>query len=286
MNQVATLPNSVQTHDGLGLHVHHWPVPQAKGVVQLVHGMCEHLGRFDALAKAINEAGWAVAGVDHRGHGRSQGPRGVIGHADDLLRDQALVHDALGLSYRRMPHVMLGYSMGGVIAARFGAALAQPLTSAPWVRPLDGLILAAPALEPTVSAPQRATLSVLARLVPDLSLPLANKLDWASSEPEVVAAMAADPLMHFNLTPRVSQFMMGSGRVVFDRAAGWSVPTLLLYAQDDRLISAKSCERFQALVPADRMEVHGYAHTGHNLFHESGRVQAFRHIAQWLGKVR
>ncbi|MGC4061143.1 MAG: alpha/beta hydrolase [Aquabacterium sp.] len=280
-----TLPASLRAHDGLALHLHHWPVAEPKGVVQLSHGMCEHLGRFGELAGALNQAGWAVAGVDHRGHGRSEGPRGVIVQADDYLMDQAVLHDALSQTYRRKPHVMLGYSMGGVIAGRFGAAMARPLQSAPWARPIDGLIMAAPALEPTLSAPQRATLSVLARLVPDLALPVANRLDWTSGEAQVLDDIRADPLIHYTLTSRVSQFMLSSGRTVYERAPGWTVPTLLLYARHDRLIPARSCERFLSLVPRELIEAHVYEDMEHSLFHEASRGQAHAHAAAWLAKV-
>lgn len=285
MSDKDPLPPSLQTHDGLTLHLHHWPVQQPKGVVQLIHGMCEHLGRFGDLVEVLNAAGWSVAGVDHRGHGRSEGARGVIAHADNLLLDQAVLHDAVSQAYRRKPHVMLGYSMGGAIAGRFGAAMARPMVSAPWARPIDGLIMAAPALEPTLSAPQRATLSVLARLVPDLALPVANRVDWSSAEPQVVADIVADPLIHYNLTPRVSQFMLGSGRIVYERAPGWTVPTLLLYGQPDRLIPAKSCERFRDLVPPELIESHVYEDMEHSLFHEAGRARVFAHISQWLARV-
>jgi alpha-beta hydrolase superfamily lysophospholipase len=285
MSHPDALPATLKTHDGLTLRVYHWPVPDAKGVVQLIHGMCEHLGRFEELARTLNADGWAVAGVDQRGHGLSEGARGVIGQADNLLLDQAQVHDVVSQAYRRKPHVMMGYSMGGVIAGRFGAAMARPMTSAPWVRPIDGLIMAAPALEPALSAPQRATLSVLARLVPDLALPVGNRRDWCSVDPQVLAEMAADPLMHYELTPRVSQFMLNSGRIVYERASDWSVPTLLLYSRIDRLIPPKSCERFLDMVPANLIEAHAYADTAHSLFQEAGRVQVLGHIRQWLTRV-
>jgi alpha-beta hydrolase superfamily lysophospholipase len=280
-----TLPASLRAHDGLALHLHHWPVAEPKGVIQLIHGMCEHLGRFGELAGVLNQAGWAVAGVDHRGHGRSEGARGVIVQADDYLMDQAVLHDALSQTYRRKPHVMLGYSMGGVIAGRFGAVMARPLASAPWARPIDGLIMAAPALEPTLSAPQRATLSVLARLVPDLALPVANRIDWTSAEPRVLDDIRADPLIHYTLTSRVSQFMLASGRTVYERAPGWTLPTLLLYGRHDRLIPARSCERFASLVPRELIETHVYEDMEHSLFHEASRGQVHAHVTAWLARV-
>ncbi len=280
-----TLPASLTTPDAVSLHVHHWPVPRPQGIVQMAHGLLEHLGRYGELAHAINQAGWAVAGIDHRGHGRSSGPRGSMVEADDLMRDQAQLHDQLSQHYRRLPHVMLGTSMGGVLAARMAAELTLSDRRAPWSRPLDGLVVIAPALEPTLSVPQRATLSVLSRLVPDLPLPVAHRPDWISNDPAVVADIQADPLVHYTITPRITQFMTGSARVVFERAAAWQTPTLLLYSEIDKLVSAQACRRFQQALPPALLEAHAYADQAHDLVHEPGKAQLFGRICDWLARL-
>ena len=53
------------------------PEGELKGVLQLTHGMTEHSGRYDALARTLTAAGWAVAGFDLPGHGRNPGPDGI-----------------------------------------------------------------------------------------------------------------------------------------------------------------------------------------------------------------
>jgi alpha-beta hydrolase superfamily lysophospholipase len=279
------LPPSLNSPDGVRLHVHHWPVAQPRGIVQMAHGMLEHLGRYQELAALLNTAGWAVAGVDHRGHGLSSGERGAIREADDLLRDQAQLHDQLSRAYRHLPHVLLGSSLGGVIAARMAAELTQPSSGAPWSRPLDGIVLIAPALEPTMSAPQRATLSVLSRLVPDLGIPVAHRPDWITSDPAVIAEINADKLIHHTITPRITQFMVSAARGVFERAPGWATPTLLMYSEIDRLVSAEACRRFHSLVPAHLMKAYAYHDMAHDLIHEPGRELVFEHLRNWLDSL-
>jgi len=67
---------ALHTHDDLPLHVRQWTLRSpARGLVLLVHGLGEHIGRYAALAQRLNEAGWDVAGYDHRGHGASGGAR-------------------------------------------------------------------------------------------------------------------------------------------------------------------------------------------------------------------
>jgi alpha-beta hydrolase superfamily lysophospholipase len=276
------LPDVLTASDGTALHVHHWPVPQARGVVQMAHGLLEHLARYDELARQLNAAGWAVAGIDHRGHGRSQGPRGSVPHGEDFLRDQALLHDQLSQAYRRLPHIMLGSSMGGVLAARIAAAWSPPAEQAAWARPLDGIILIAPALEPTLSVPQRAAMAVLSRTVPDLALPVAHRPDWVTTDPEVVRDILDDPLMQWQLTPRVVQFMSGAAKQVMARCAGWCVPTLLLYAEQDKLVSPQACQRFANALPPALLTAHSHGDMAHDLIHEPGRARVFETITTWL----
>ena len=80
----------------------------------------------------------------------------------DLKTDfQNAAKDVMDLAERLYPgqtRVLMGHSLGGAITARFVSALAQPLEDAPWARPVDGLILSAPALEPTMGMLQKTLL--------------------------------------------------------------------------------------------------------------------------------
>lgn len=121
---------ALQTADGIQLHLRRWPAPEpARGTVQIVHGLGEHLGRYEALAVSLNAAGWHVAGHDHRGHGRSEGPRGRIASHTVLLTDLAAVVDRLRGPGR---HLLWGHSLGGLVAARF---VAEPLMKRPALGP-------------------------------------------------------------------------------------------------------------------------------------------------------
>ena len=69
--------NPVITDDGLSLRLRIWPAGEPRrGAVVLVHGLGEHIDRYDHVARRLNGQGFAVVGHDQRGHGRSPGPRG------------------------------------------------------------------------------------------------------------------------------------------------------------------------------------------------------------------
>ncbi|HJV95044.1 MAG TPA: alpha/beta fold hydrolase, partial [Albitalea sp.] len=115
------MTDTLTTADGLALHLRHWPVAgPARGTVLIVHGLGEHIGRYAHVAERLNGWGWSVVGFDHRGHGRSAGALGRLNRDDDLLRDLALVIDAVR-AHATGPLVLLGHSLGGLVAARFVA---------------------------------------------------------------------------------------------------------------------------------------------------------------------
>jgi alpha-beta hydrolase superfamily lysophospholipase len=90
----AAMNNALSTSDGLKLHLREWAVASARGTVLIVHGLGEHIGRYEHVAAHVNGWGWNAVGYDHRGHGRSEGARGRIHTWDALLKDLAQVIDA------------------------------------------------------------------------------------------------------------------------------------------------------------------------------------------------
>ena len=282
----APFPDTLRTPDGEHLAVRQWLVPQARGIVQTLHGFGEHQGVFEGLATVLNSAGWSVVGLDHRSHGRSTGTPGVIHDPMQLLHDQALLADVLAARFRHCPHVLLGTSMGGMLAARFAAAQGmarQSDSQAPgWSRPVDGVVLIAPALSVQLPAPQQATLSVLATLVPDLPVTLSHLQTWGNSNPEVLKAKLADPLIHTRLTPRVCQFMLNTARDVFNDVAAWDTPTLLCASRDDKLVPVEACERFIRAVPGRFLRSQLYDDMAHDLLNEPCQADLHALTLAWL----
>jgi lysophospholipase len=205
----------------------------------------------------------------------------------NLLNDQALLHDHLSCHYRRLPHVFLGLSMGGLLAAQFAAALSRKAPAAPWTRPMDGVVLIAPALAPTLPGPQSATLTVLHRMVPDLPVSLDHMQSWGSSDPAVLAAKRADPLMHTRLTPRTVQFMLQTAKQVQALAdEDWTVPTLLSFTDRDRLVPAEVCARFAERLPPALLHTVRYSDMAHDLLHEPCADELGARIVTWLDAIR
>ena len=271
--------DTLTTGDGLRLHLRRWPaVAAARGTVQIVHGLGEHIERYAALASRLNAAGWHVAGHDQRGHGRSEGPRGGIPGSHALLLDLAAVSDHLRGAGR---HVLLGHSMGGLVAARFVAEGLQP-SPARWLREVDALVLSSPALDAGLKPAQQLLLNLLGRVVPNLGVGNGLRPAWISRDAEVVRQYKADPLVHNRVTPQLVRFIVDEGRTVQTLAPRWRTPTLLMWAQADRCVAPAGSQAFADAAPADVVTAQAFPDLYHEIFNEPEREQVIARLTGWI----
>lgn len=263
------------TADGLALHQQHWPHPAPRDHVLVVHGLGEHLGRYERLAQDLVAAGYAVTAYDQRGHGRSPGGRGAIPTPEALLDDLSRAIDAC------RPGVLLGHSMGGLVAARF---VAESLADRPaaWSRPVRRLVLSSPALDAGLGLPQRLLLGLMERVAP--SVPLGNGLDpaWVCSDPAVVRAYIDDPLVHDRITARLVRFIVDGGERVRALAPRWATPTLLMWAGADRCVNPRGSQALADTAPAAVLSHRLWPTMAHEIFNEPERRQVVEHLVHHL----
>lgn len=270
------------TDDGLKLHTRRWPATApVRGQLLIVHGLGEHIERYAHVAAALNAQGWEVHGWDHRGHGKSEGRRGDIPDHDALLRDTARVIDAVRRPAERF--VLLGHSLGGVIAARF-AAEALVAKPAAWSRPLDGLVLSSPALDPGLNGGQKLALALAEKLAPGLAVSNGLKPEWISRDPAVVKAYATDPLVHDRITARTTRFIVDAGARVIGDAPRWRLRTLLMWAGADRCVAPRGSEAFAAAVPANVVATKPWPGLFHEIFNEPEKAEVLAVLSDWLNR--
>ncbi|MEO8855665.1 MAG: lysophospholipase [Burkholderiaceae bacterium] len=264
--------------DGTHLVVIDWPLEKGpvRGVVLIVHGLGEHVWRYDYVAERLNSWGFAVRGYDQYGHGESMGERGALPSADRLLLDLVEVVDQ---SRERMhegtPLIILGHSMGGLVAARFVSL---------GMRPVQGLVMSSPALHANLSWFQKLLLATLPKVLPNLRV--SNGLDstFISRDPAVVAAYRADPLVHDHISARLALFIARTGPATIAAAPSWKVPTLLLYAGMDKLANPAGSRAFANAAPQNVVSSHCFEHFYHELFNEppADRAAVFEVLRRWL----
>ncbi len=250
--------------------------PAPARTVVLVHGLGEHVGRYAALAEWFNARGWTLRGHDHRGHGRSTGARGTLSAADDLVDDLGAGIEALD-GAGSAPPLLMGHSLGGLVAATY--ALRHP-------ERIAGLVLSSPALDPGLSALQKALVAVMSRLAPDLAV--GNGLDPSkiSHDAATVRAYLDDPLVHDRISARLGRFIADRSREAVELAPTLAVPTLLIYAGDDRLVDPEGSRRFARRAPGALLTAREYPGLWHEILNETPaeRTAVLADLDAWLAR--
>ena len=275
----AAQTRTLRAADGESLAIREWPATPASrpsAVVHITHGLGEHAGRYAHVAQRLNALGFAVRAHDHFGHGQSSGARGGLPTDLRLLDDLALAIDDARSAFPGIPLVLLGHSMGGLVAASFVAR---------GVRPVDALVLSSPALSPTLSAAQKGLIAVLSRVAPGLRVGNGLNASDLSHDPAVAPAYKGDPLNHDRIGARLARFLADEGQQVMARAPAWPVPTLLLYAGADRLVRPEGSRAFAAAsAPSGQVQVRAFEAHFHELFNELDAKPVFDALEQWLGE--
>ena len=266
-----------------------------RAIVLIVHGLGEHAGRHQPVAQRLMQWGFMVRAYDQRGHGESGGARGALPQEDTLLDDLAEVVDFLrgrclqlisaastGTSGHGLtalpPLILLGHSLGGLVASRFVAL---------GMRPVEGLVLSSPALDAGLGTLQKLALAAAHRVVPALCVPHGLDVAYLSHDPEAIRQYLGDPMVHNKISARLGLFLQHSGPPTIEAAARWRTPTLLMYAGVDRLVNPAGSREFasRATGPEVRpglVTARCFEGLYHELFNELDAGAVFDTLKTWL----
>jgi alpha-beta hydrolase superfamily lysophospholipase len=248
-------------------------------VVLIVHGLGEHAGRYDHVANLLCDGGFEVCAYDQRGHGHSSGLPGRLPNKMALLDDLAEVVDDIRRRYPRRRLILLGHSMGGLLASRFVALS---------IRPVDALVLSSPALDAGLTMFQKLLLKVLPAIAPNLCVSNGLDANFISRDPRVVQAYRSDRLVHNKISPRLGHFIATAGHATVAQAPHWHTPTLLMYAGADKLVSPEGSLRFAKLAASSKAVKPGIVTAKcfegyyHELFNEPNAEPVFTLLKTWL----
>jgi len=266
---------SFLTEHGTRLHRRDWRAAQPRARLLLVHGLGEHSGRYARLGEELAAAGISVCAYDHRGHGQSEGPRGVLeGHDTQLAHDLLDVFQAYAAEGHDLPFVF-GHSLGGLVVLY--ASVVMGLTP-------RGIIASSPALATHTGRLQRKLATWLVGRWPHFTLRNGLPADKLSHDPFVGPDYRQDPLNHSRISARLAYFLFAAGRRTLEGAASLKVPTLLQYAADDHLVDPAGSRAFAAAAPQRKLEAHEYLRLYHEIYNEADadRSRVVADLLRWL----
>jgi len=267
---MADTTGTLTTQDGLTLRTATWrPDGEPRRGMLIVHGLGEHLGRWEHVARFFADRGYEVAAFDLRGHGQSGGTRGHVDSFSDYLDDVETVVGS-GLVRTDLPWVLYGHSLGGLICAFYlGEDRPHP----------DAAILSAPAMAAEVPGALRAAAQILGRVTPKLALSNSISGDQLSRDEAVGEAYFADPLVNTKVTAKLGRVMFDAQARSAEATASIDTPTLVIHGSDDPLVPPSASAPLAALDSVERKVYPGLRHEMHN---EPEQDQVLTELAAWL----
>jgi alpha-beta hydrolase superfamily lysophospholipase len=282
---------TIDTADGVAIAAYRaTPAGRAKGVVQIAHGMAEHFGRYGHLAARLTEAGYAVYGNDHRGHGASAGAHGLgdfgPGGFQSLVDDMAVLTGVAKRETPGRPLILLGHSMG---------SWASQLYLLEHHRELAGLALSGTAamerlLESLLSSGEPVGLAALNTAFE----PARTPFDWLSRDEAEVDAYIADPLCGFDVgeTSLGSLFALGAGASTDARLSEVrnDLPVYIISGEHDPIVGPDQAytraliARYQA-AGIGSVNHRVYPAGRHEMFNETCREEVEADLIAWLDSV-
>lgn len=254
------------------------PSREVTGVLLLCHGAGEHCGRYQNVIDTLAPDGWAVYGMDHRGHGRSSGERVHVERFSDWVDDFDLMKREALSRHRDLPLFVLGHSLGAQIA------LAYTLNHQEDVR---GLVLSAPFLA-SASVPQavQPVAKIAARLIPRTRVKLVD-LDKVSKDPGVVRHYRSDPFVYQgNATLALANIVGSQFDVLIERSRYLRIPLLIQHGDQDAIADLDGSRRLDEASGSPDQTFFQYRGLWHEIYNEPERQRPLDDLREWLAEHR
>lgn len=261
---------------GDGIFYRHWCAKKpVRAVILLAHGLGEHSGRYQGFAEFFGERGISVVAPDHLGHGASRGDRTHVLSFDDYLLPLDELRELIANWYPGLPCILIGHSMGGLIAARYLLDHQNQFVAAA----LSGAALQA-------AEPPSAFAMFLARLfsrwLPKMGM-LQLDATQISRDPQVVQNYLEDPLVHNGKASArlVVELFKEMERVERDQGK-ITLPMFVMHGSADAMTSSAGSDAYYRGIASSDKSLKIYDGLYHEIFNEPERLEVLDDLAKWI----
>jgi alpha-beta hydrolase superfamily lysophospholipase len=271
---LARVDGQLMGRGGVALHWQAWlPAIRPRAVLVVSHGLCDHGGRYAAVAQRLAQDGIATYALDHRGHGRSNGPRANISRIAYTAADLDGFLGLVANEHPEAPRFLCGHSMGCLVSLECVLRHSPALT---------GLVLGAPTVD--VSAAPAMFLRIaamLSRVAP--SVGIIKVYGRPSGDAATDEAVASDPLLHRGRAPaRTIAELLLSIESLPARLPRIQLPLLVQHGTDDKLVPPGAASLvYHAASSTDKL-LKFYDGVGHDIFNVPEGHAAREDLVNWI----
>ena len=264
-----------KTTDGLRLFTQSWlPSDKPKALINLIHSLGEHSGRYSEWASQLASEGFIVRSFDQRGHGKSEGRRGYSRDYSLLLKDINAFDVEGRKEFSSLPGFLYGHGLGGNLVLNY--LLQYPQT-------MNGVIVSSPWLEMTTksSAFLLMLVSFIGKILPVITFNTGLKSEYISRDLRAVHAYKTDPMVHNRIGTRLFSQACEAGQRAAISIYKMNVPLLVMHGTNDKIASFKTAQNFvrNAGSKTTFLEWEGGYHELHN---DLDYHDVFRSLIKWL----
>ena len=232
------------------------------------HGYAEHIGRYAHVAERLVADGAVVYGPDHAGHGESEGERALVEGGEGITADLRMVVTLAEEENPGLPIVLIGHSMGGLIATRYVQRYGADGLSA--------LVLSGPAIG------ANPAFEILLELDPLPDVPI--DVSVLSRDPAVGEAYTADPLVYSGPFKRATLESLFEAVAEVADGPALDLPTLWIHGEEDMLIPIDPTREAIERIKGERLESKTYPGARHEIFNETNQDEVLDDVVEFLGR--
>lgn len=258
------------------LRSHTWRTKgKPKAVVMIVHGIAEHMGRYDHVAHHLSRQGYLVASYDQRGHGKSGGDPAYIGDWDEYLDDLKVWHKYLQGQHPNLPFFFFSHSLGGLVVFHY-LVRDEP--------DIDGAVFSAPALKVSdeVSPLLQKVAPLLARFFPRFKATRLN-VQHISKDQQVVDDYINDPLVYSGgICAKTGAVVLAATKRVAELFPRFEVPFLVMHGSEDKLTDPKVSRAFYEEASSTDKKHIEFKGLYHELVNEPEKQKVLKEMTSWF----
>lgn len=273
------IPKTFVSDDGHTIYTYKvLPESSFEKIIVIIHGYGEHFARYEHVIEALVNAGFAVYGIDHRGHGRSTGERAYFTDFEAPVADIHVLMENIEEEYPNKDIFIFGHSMGSMLAVAYALKNQQAL---------NGLILTGTGISggDNVSTVLRTVGTVIARFRPHFPILPNGGLDILTRDKEMVKKAEEDEFMYKGAWKAgMGKLLLDVGDTLKGDVHKLMLPMLIMHGTADELTPPAGSQWIYDHAQSTDKTIKFWDGMHHEIHNEIGREDVILTIIDWVNQ--